>query len=466
MRVDTLAAVSELLSTDDGKPTSAEQTTGALLALASLGHQETAVALLDEAWRSGRIQTGPAFVIVKKAFETGDVDLQRYCSTVIKSNAPLLASTHDESILLPDWTLTWPDVLVAVDPAARENLLLGLMAMYAHLGRTGMKKRSTDTIVVARLYRAYRLDEVQGVRVVAARLLGVLLATLSDGHTLQRTDGDTDRWVGRADVLREVDKALSNLPADAEVDGMVDEIVTYVDRHYQGETDKMGSHRQVNKLLDHIANTIGIPDNWVGYPGGWHDEIEVALLDAVFSTNARPGKPAVNGRAATGVRKVIDNWRALRGDGPLDSLADLVATAEDVGVDKLLPDQLDNRQTVPGGSLSMAAAVTEAARKLLSVGVDHATDLVDPDKRAAAADAYSSVPGLGWVTFDYLLSLLGHPTVKADSMIEAFVAEAVGSSTNPEQVRDLLRAAAKRLGVEDPRVLDHAAWEYQSTKSA
>jgi len=69
---------------------------------------------------------------------------------------------------------------------------------------------------------------------------------------------------------------------------------------------------------------------------------------------------------------------------------------------------------------------------MISAGVEHSIDLANPTVRDAAAAAYTSVPGLGWVTFDYLLSL-GHPTVKADRMVIAFVGDAIGSAQRGRQ---------------------------------
>ncbi len=224
----------------------------------------------------------------------------------------------------------------------------------------------------------------------------------------------------------------------------------------------MPDQDQVAKVVKHIADTIGDQDSWVGYPGGWAGQIELALLDAVFSANARYGKPASGGRAATGVHKVIDNWREVRGVSPLDSLSALIAAAQDLGLENL-PDRLDNRQTVPGGAMRKGVAVYEAAVRLAGVGVDHSSDLADDQVRGAALEAYTSVPGLGWVTFDYFLSLLGHPTVKADRMVIRFVKAAVGATPTAEDARTLLLASSTALEVEDPRVLDHAVWEYQSS---
>lgn len=211
--------------------------------------------------------------------------------------------------------------------------------------------------------------------------------------------------------------------------------------------------------MRHVHAALGPPEGWIDYPGGWPNQIETALLDAVFSANARYGRPRAPGRRPTGVFKVIENWQRQRHLDRLDSLTEMVATAEAISPDRL-PDVLDNRQWAPGRQLRKANAVIEAARALRDVGIDGAADLADPNRRERAGAAYQSVPGLGWVTFDYFLSLLGYPNVKADRMLIRFVSDAVGAPVDAHTARRLAVDAAAQMN-EDPRRLDHAIWDYQ-----
>lgn len=68
----------------------------------------------------------------------------------------------------------------------------------------------------------------------------------------------------------------------------------------------MGGTGDVERLLASIDSRVGqaIP----GCPGGWPGQIEAALLDAVFSIQARYGGPT------TGVRGVVARspWRPDR----------------------------------------------------------------------------------------------------------------------------------------------------------
>lgn len=215
----------------------------------------------------------------------------------------------------------------------------------------------------------------------------------------------------------------------------------------------------VARVVDHVAECLGDRETWVQYPGGWPGEIEVALLDAIFSANARYGRHRAPGAGPTGVFKVIENWRTRRGADPLDDLSAMIELAEAIGPEHM-PDLLGNRQFVPGGRLRKGVAVYEAARGLRSAGVEHAADLADTATQTEAAAAYSAVPGLAWVTFDYFLSLLEHPNVKADRMVVRFVQDALGRPVNGKAARGLVLAAAQVVVV-DPRTLDHAIWDYQ-----
>jgi hypothetical protein len=68
--------------------------------------------------------------------------------------------------------------------------------------------------------------------------------------------------------------------------------------------------------------------------------------------------------------------------------------------------------------------------------------------------------GEGWV---YLLMLLGHSGVKADTWIVRFVEDALGRRSSPKEAEALINAAAADLAV-DATALDHAIWRHMSTR--
>jgi hypothetical protein len=207
-----------------------------------------------------------------------------------------------------------------------------------------------------------------------------------------------------------------------------------------GDTVKMALQRQIE-----LDFPDGTSSSW---PGGWPDEIEAALIDAVFSIRARYGSPG------TGVRAVVERWRNER--GAQQKLDDLEALASPSGR-RLSEVAANNGRT--GGSLKSDVVVL-VARRLLDVGVGRAHDLFDEDTRVAAKEAYTSVSGLGWVTWSYLLMLIGVPDVKADVHIRSYVARALG-----EPVVSASEAHRLLSAVESPFSsvihLDHAVWQLE-----
>ncbi len=129
----------------------------------------------------------------------------------------------------------------------------------------------------------------------------------------------------------------------------------------------------------------------------------------------------------------------------------------------LLADLFGNHQRVPGrNSLTKAAAVVAAADALVAAGYPTSAAIVADAPFGRAEAAYRSVPGLGKVTWTYLLMLLGVPGVKADTWVCRFVNGAVTSDRDigSETCAQLVLAAAEEMEA-DPIHLDHAIWNYQ-----
>lgn len=184
------------------------------------------------------------------------------------------------------------------------------------------------------------------------------------------------------------------------------------------------------------------------YPGGWPDEIEAALLDAVLSIQARYGTPT------TGVRACIARYRDHHRGRHLDDLTVLAGhTADD------LQEIIDNKQQVSGRP--KAAVVVEAAARLVDAGVQHAADL-DP-ANAGHKRAYTSVHGLGPITWEYFGMCLDKPGVKADTWIIRFVEDAVDHPVTAERANSLLLEVARHLE-RDPTRLDYDVWYYMRSR--
>lgn len=193
-----------------------------------------------------------------------------------------------------------------------------------------------------------------------------------------------------------------------------------------------------------------LPHDRSHWPPGWPGETEASLLDAVFSARAAYGTPA------SGVRRVIGNWRTHRA-AELDDLTALAAFVDS-------PDQfatiLGNRQRVPGNYTTKAEAAARAAAALVEAGIGGSNRIGDG---RTAWQAITAIPGLGsttWETFVLRLGLVGPAVLDA---VHEFVVDALGpggSATTEAESLDLLGAAADSADI-DPAALLNAVWRYQ-----
>lgn len=198
-------------------------------------------------------------------------------------------------------------------------------------------------------------------------------------------------------------------------------------------------------LLAHIRATI---TEMYEVPDGWRGNVELALIDAVLSIRARYGVSA-----ETGVRGAIKRYKAESGRTSWDDLDTL--SKVDAG---WLERVLANRQRT--GGVSKAQAIVSAADRLARVSVISADDV---DRNSAEQKkAYCGTRGLGPVTWQYFLMLVGHDDVKPDTLVARFVAEAIGRKPDAKAVTRLVTAAAKELGV-PAAALDHSIWRKMSS---
>lgn len=200
----------------------------------------------------------------------------------------------------------------------------------------------------------------------------------------------------------------------------------------------------VQRLIEHIDATLS-PER-PAWPGGYPDQIELALIDAVLSIRAQYGS------ATSGVRRCVRAYAASRQSSTPDDLSVLA----DLDVERLR-DLLDTRQVTAGTPKHLA--ISQAAERLVKVGVVHASDL-RPDS-AEQQRAYCSVRGLGPVTWEYLLMLSHHPGVKADRWIRRFVSAALDRTVHADEAGPLVKVAAVQLGLTATQ-LDYAIWHHQS----
>lgn len=186
-----------------------------------------------------------------------------------------------------------------------------------------------------------------------------------------------------------------------------------------------------------------------GPPAGWAGEVEAGLLDAVLSVRATYGRPD------TGVRAAVARWRDRCADERLDDL-DRLATSTPT----MVASVLGNQQRLSGDVPKSAAAV-DVAQRLRHLGVRHAADL-----RAGSLDhrgAVTGVVGLGPLTWDYLLLVLGVPDRLADRRLRAFAERVLGCEVSDDALVVLLEHAAQRLSL-TVTALELALWRAQGRR--
>lgn len=174
----------------------------------------------------------------------------------------------------------------------------------------------------------------------------------------------------------------------------------------------------VEALVEYVTAEI---DEMHAAPDGWPGSVELALIDAVLSIRAVYGVSA-----DTGVRGAIKRYKAESGR---QSWNDLGALGE--ADPQWLQRVLGTRQKT--GGVPKSEAIVSAAGRLAASGACHASDI---DRGLAAQRAaYCGTRGLGPVTWDYFLMLVGHDGVKADTLVTRFVVGALGRRLGARKCR-------------------------------
>lgn len=194
------------------------------------------------------------------------------------------------------------------------------------------------------------------------------------------------------------------------------------------------------------AARAALPHAPSGPPRGWVGELEAAVLDAVLSVRAAYGRPD------TGVRAAVERYRTHCTGDDLDDLDRLACTAPSA-----LADVLANHQRLAGQTLKACAAVDVAGR-LRDLDVRHAAAL-----RADSAEhrrAVTGVTGLGPLTWDYLLLVVGAPDRPADPRLRRFAERVLGCPVSEDALGVAVQHAADRLDL-SVTALELALWRAQ-----
>lgn len=205
----------------------------------------------------------------------------------------------------------------------------------------------------------------------------------------------------------------------------------------------------VDQLVKAVREALG--DDLATWPGGWSNEVDTCIVDAVFSTRAN---------YRTTVLPLVRRYR----DWPERPAGRTASSLAQIDTDALI--NVTNRQLVPGRNphrLLKAAAAKQVAANLAGSELNTAAELVGADPRYVRAVIQRTV-GVGPAQSSYLLMLLGIDGVKADTLVTAFVRDHVPEA-NPSTIESLVTAAAKRMKIRATD-LDHAIWRYESDKRA
>lgn len=223
-------------------------------------------------------------------------------------------------------------------------------------------------------------------------------------------------------------------------------------------------------VIGHIWDTIGIdPSKWTDPPVGYPHEVEAALLDSVFSLQARYGQAGDVRRPATGAYKVVANWRAHIGDRPMNSLGVFLADvdAPRCGGPARLPEVLGSRQVAVPSAVdkpTKAQAVYDVAAALFNgMRIDTADDvrLAVRERQREMVKAIKSVRGVGPAATTYFLMNLKIPGVKVDTMVHRFVRSALNRKVRLAEAGELVTKAAELLQA-DLLHLDRSIWKHES----
>lgn len=209
---------------------------------------------------------------------------------------------------------------------------------------------------------------------------------------------------------------------------------------------------------------LGDPDGWfstTGYP----KSLALCIIDSIYSTGAR----------YTSVINVVARHRAYRaeqgGDADTDGVEELLTTIAELGGADEWATRIGNRRptsTAQNAPLKSAAIVVDVASKLADLDVrttDQLRACVHTNALKAVERAWRTAPGQrSGITWEYSLMLAQVPGVKADRMVIAYTARAMGVASHrllPAHAAALVSRVAHDQHW-DVIWLDHTIWRFES----
>ena len=233
-------------------------------------------------------------------------------------------------------------------------------------------------------------------------------------------------------------------------------------RRYRGRRTATSAESQWTEKIDRILGAIGaaIPLDDIELPEEFFPaHLSVALVDAVFrfrpGREEQPAPPAERYCRHFGVaRRRADEWELPAADEQ-ETLADLMAHYEEIGVERMGDEVFRSRFRFPGTEIGRAEQVLNVAAALRALGVDILQDL-RARRPGEISDVLGRLPGVDVEFVRTLLSYTGDDDfVWGDEPVRSFVAGALGGNTIPAtHAVNLVRESAYELVV-SPRYLDY-----------
>lgn len=219
------------------------------------------------------------------------------------------------------------------------------------------------------------------------------------------------------------------------------------------------SEHEVALLVTAVREELGNPEDWAP-PVEFRNSLALCALNSVYS---------LNGHSTAG-KNVLRRYRQWRRDHDVipetDSGPELLALMEEAGGPRAFAlDVLDARRPLSRSSRLRTEGIYDGLTALQGLSILTAEDLREthPEQREVVRRAWIAVPGLGKLSWRYLLMNAGvEDEAKIDVMLNRYIARVLGSPARSHaHARDLLTAVAEQLGVK-LRSLDRAIWLHES----
>jgi hypothetical protein len=212
----------------------------------------------------------------------------------------------------------------------------------------------------------------------------------------------------------------------------------------------------LNKLENAVLTSIGKPEDWPKWRGGWAKRADLALLDAIYSTRQK---------YETTVLPKMFKWQELN-PSPIAPELEYLANTPEKEIEEVF-----GRNVLPGFSLRRrrkSVGVIETAKRLCSAEMNFGSaDLicraVEEGERDRILKLLRSTKGVGYATASYFLILLGIDGVKVDTLLGGWVRSILEQpDLQQESVSEIVSALAKERFHTDAKNLDYAIWRHVS----